>query len=374
MTFSEFKYLGRRPTLHRRDIGDRKITKECYINSLLSVKLVNKYTLTCINDLELTAYSQKGSEFDKQVEKLKNWHDNGYSFEFFEFKEAFPLLWELSNLGDSKAREVYYSLIYQKDKLDLLINPEIYKFFTDIYQIFLKYLEEGTFRLEKVDNIKLNDLCLLYHDPYSFDNDFYMMIWSTVKKNLNLPFSIQDENLVNDIFSLFEVDFYDYYENVRYDYRRLYNRKFFEEILNPLFQRIFESKSSLIVDFNSEMDKPIDHIKLTKMVLIDCIVRYFGKENLLKATQNTNLLTYIKKIINYIKMLHYDDCWDFYSAYTDFFDYKFYLALEDFLVSIQDNSVVLTEDLREIEDLLLFIEEMKMEIQKRDERFFEYYE
>ena len=73
-------------------------------------------------------------------------------------------------------------------------------------------------------------------------------------------------------------------------------------------------------------------------------------------------------------MLHYDDCWDFYSAYTDFFDYKFYLALEDFLVSIQDNSVVLTEDLREIEDLLLFIEEMKMEIQKRDERFFEYYE
>ena len=239
MTFSEFKYLGRRPTLHRRDIGDRKITKECYINSLLSVKLVNKYTLTCINDLELTAYSQKGSEFDKQVEKLKNWHDNGYSFEFFEFKEAFPLLWELSNLGDSKAREVYYSLIYQKDKLDLLINPEIYKFFTDIYQIFLKYLEEGTFRLEKVDNIKLNDLCLLYHDPYSFDNDFYMMIWSTVKKNLNLPFSIQDENLVNDIFSLFEVDFYDYYENVRYDYRRLYNRKFFEEIINPLFKRIF---------------------------------------------------------------------------------------------------------------------------------------
>jgi hypothetical protein len=35
-------------------------------------------------------------------------------------------------------------------------------------------------------------------------------------------------------------------------------------------------------------------------------------------------------------------------------------------------SVVLTEDTGEIEDLLLFIEEM--EIQKRDKKFFEYFE
>ena len=50
------------------------------------------------------------------------------------------------------------------------------------------------------------------------------------------------------------------------------------------------------------------------------------------------------------------------------------ISLEDFLLSIQDNSIVLTEEKREIEDLILFVEDMKMEIQKRDERFFEYYE
>ena len=45
-----------------------------------------------------------------------------------------------------------------------------------------------------------------------------------------------------------------------------------------------------------------------------------------------------------------------------------------FLLSIQDKSVVLTEDTKEIEDLLLFIEVKKLEIQKRDKDFFDYYD
>lgn len=376
MRFSEFTYLGKRPTIHRRDIGEREITKEYNINPLLSVKLVNKYTLICINELELTTFTTKGSEFEKQVEKLKNWYNNDYDLDLIEFREGFPLLWELSNLGDSKAHEVYNGLIYQKDKLDLLINLRVYKFFTGIYQMFLRYLDEGVFRSEWVNNIKLYDLCMLYYRHYqlnSFDNDFYIMIWSVVRKNLNFPDSIPDINLISEIFNLFKIDFWNY-DNSRFDYGRLYNRKFFEEILNPLFRRIFESNSSLLDDFNEEMEQKIDPEKLSKMALIDCIVRYYGKENLLKAAKNTNLLHFVKKMIKNIKDLHQDDCWDFYSAYSDFFDYSFYLALEDVLVAIQDNSVFLNGDMREIEDLLLFIEDLKKTIQNRDNRFFEYYE
>lgn len=367
MGYSEFKYLGKRPTLHRRDVGDREITKECYINTLLSVKLVNRYTLTCINDLELATYTTKGSEFDKQVEKLENWYENGYSFDVIEFRKAFPLLWELSNLGDSKAREMYYSLIYQKDKLDLLINLKVYKFYTGVYSIFLKYLEEGSFRLEWVNNINLYDLCMLYYRQYqinSFDNDFYLMIWSVVKKNLNVPFSLPDESLIKEIFSLFNIDFWDY-DNSRFDYGRLYNRKFFEEILNPLFRRIFESNAYLLEGFNEEMEKKIDPEKLSKMALIDCIVRYYGKENLLNAAQNTNLLHYIKKVIKNIKMLHQDDRWDLYSYSADFFDYTFYLSLENFLGSVQEHS----KEKSDIEELILFIEEMMVEIRERDEKY-----
>lgn len=194
------------------------------------------------------------------------------------------------------------------------------------------------------------------------------MIWSIVKKNLNLPYSIPNKNLVRDIFSLFEVDF-SYYENSRRDYGRLYNRKFFEEILNPLFQRIFKNNSSLMEDFNKEMEMKIDPAKLSKMILIDCIIRFFGKENLLKAYRNTNLLHYIKKVIINIKNLHQGECWGFYSYSADFFDFNFYLSLEDFLLSIQDN-VVLPKEKRNIEDLIFFIEDMKMEIQKRDKRYF----
>ena len=365
MKYSEFKYLGSRPALVKRDIGNRKITKEVYINPNLSVKLVNRYTLTCIDELELMKYNKKKSEFDQQAEKLKSWYENNYNLDLIEFKDGFPLLWELSNLGDVKAREVYNSLIYQKDKLDLLINVRVYKSFTDIYHIFLKYLEDGRFRNEWVDMIKLDDLCMLYYKHYqinSFDNDFYMMVWSIVKKNLNIPYSIPDENLIKDIFSLFKIDFWNY-DNSRFDYGRLYNRKFFEEILNPLFQRIFESKSSLIDDFNKEMEKRIDPEKLSKMALIDCLIRYFGRENLLRASQNTNLLHYIKRVIKNIKMLHQDDCWGLYSSSADFFDYTFYLYLKDFLCSAQEHS----REKSDIEELILFIEEMMLEIRERDE-------
>ena len=199
------------------------------------------------------------------------------------------------------------------------------------------------------------------------------MIWSIVKRNLNIPFSLPDGSLIKEIFSLFKIDFWNY-DNSRFDYGRLYNRRFFDEILNPLFQRIFEGKFSLLKDFNKEIEKKIDPEKLSKMVLFDCLVRYFGKENLLRASQNANLLHYIRKVIKNIKMLHQDDSWDFYDSYANFFDYRFYLALEDFLLSIQENSVVITNEMNDIEDLFLFIEEMKVEIKKRDERFFEYYE
>ena len=245
MKFSEFKYLGRRPLLRRRNVGDRKITKVYYINPLLSVKLVNKYTLICINELELMTFTSKGSEFDKWLKKLKQWYNNNYNLDLIEFKIGFPLLWELSNLGDSNARETYYRIIHQKEKLDLLVNLRMWEFFTNIYRIYQDYLEEGVLKHEWINRIKLYDLCLLYYTHYqinSFENDFYLMIWTIIKKNLNLPFSISNTNLIKDIFSLFEVDFWNY-KNSRFDYGRLYNSKFFEEILNPLLQRIFKNKT-----------------------------------------------------------------------------------------------------------------------------------
>lgn len=172
--------------------------------------------------------------------------------------------------------------------------------------------------------------------------------------------------MINEIFSLFKIDFWNY-DNSRFDYGRLYNRKFFEEILNPLFQRIFDSKSSLIEDFNEEMERKIDPEKLSKMALIDCITRYFGRENLLKAAQNTNLLHYIRKVIKNIKMLHRDDCWGLYSFSADFFDYTFYLSLKEFFLSIQEHF----REISEIEELISFTEEMMVEIQKRDNGYFE---
>ena len=52
----------------------------------------------------------------------------------------------------------------------------------------------------------------------------------------------------------------------------------------------------------------------------------------------------------------------------------FISSLDDFLISIQDNSVILNENTNEFEEFLLFIEDIKKEIQNRDKLFFEYYE
>lgn len=105
------------------------------------------------------------------------------------------------------------------------------------------------------------------------------------------------------------------------------------------------------------------------MVLIDCIIRFFGKEELLKASYNTNLLYYVKKVIKKIRSLHQEECWEFYSYSGDFFDFKFYFSLEHFLSHIQENSTLLPKEKGEIEDLIWFIKEMKVEIKKKKENF-----
>ena len=47
------------------------------------------------------------------------------------------------------------------------------------------------------------------------------------------------------------------------------------------------------------------------------------------------------------------------------------ISLEDFLLYIQDSSAILAKEKRDIEDLILFAEVMKMEIQKRVKRYLE---
>lgn len=115
MIRSEFKYLGT-TKLRKRELGDRKVTKETYINHLLSVKLVNKYTIICVNELELMKYSRRGSEFNSIVEKLRNWYESDYKIDISDYDFTFPILNELAYMGEQEALQTYNKLISNKVK------------------------------------------------------------------------------------------------------------------------------------------------------------------------------------------------------------------------------------------------------------------
>lgn len=160
MIHDEFEYLGK-SQLRKKGLGSRKVTRETYINHLLSVKLVNKYTLICVNELELIEYSCKGREFDSVVEKLRIWYENDYEISISNFNFSFPLLSELAYSGENEALQVFNKLITNREIVEKLIDIEFNDFFRDIYEIYLDLLDKGKFNKDLARRIKLEDLSAL---------------------------------------------------------------------------------------------------------------------------------------------------------------------------------------------------------------------
>ncbi|MFW9785099.1 MAG: hypothetical protein ACFFFB_22655 [Candidatus Heimdallarchaeota archaeon] len=202
MNKNEFDHLGT-TNLRKREIGNRKISKEVYINHLLSVKMVNRYTLICVNELELMEFTRRGSEFESTVKTLKKWYENNYLIEIGNLDFILPLLRELSYSGDSEARNIYLNLIYNKEIVKMLIDTDFYDFFEGIYNVYLKLENNVEENFNLIEKINLDDLRWFYFYEFrlrEFDNDFYRIIWDIVKEKLKIPQSMIDENVTLNLF------------------------------------------------------------------------------------------------------------------------------------------------------------------------------
>lgn len=283
MIHSEFKYLGT-TKLRKREIGSRKVTKETYINHLLSVKLVNKYTLICVNELELMEYSRRGSEFDSIADKLRNWYESDYEINISDYDFTFPILNELAYMGEQEALQTYNKLISNRAIIEKLIDIDFNNFFKDIYDIYLEQLEKGEVNMDLAKRIKLEDLCSFYYYQYKADileNDFYLHIWDKIKFNLKIPISLIDEDIIKELFKAFEVKLWTddpdlNYEAYSSEYNSKYNRTFFKEIIDPILMEILTTrpklKTQFILEFNNKINS-LNKLNSPEIILIDVVLK-----------------------------------------------------------------------------------------------------
>lgn len=388
MSYKEFEYLTT-TRLRKREVRNRDISKESYINHLLSVKIVNKYTLICVNELELMEYTRREIEFESTVEKLKNWYEHDYDLNLLDFDFVFPLLCELIYSGDNEAKNMYFNLINNKEKLEKLIDIDFYSFFKDIYEIYLKLLDKGEINIDLVKQIKLNDLRLFYYYQYQADlmeNNFYRIIWDIVKNKLNIPFSMIDEDIIHKIFTLFQVELAHTESELNYktyamDYHSRYNKTFFREILDPLIIEIFTNEPDLKMQFMTEFNSRVNSLNEScpsEIILFDSILRCSELgEQILEYNSCGELFIHeyasIKeddkylffpeflnlsiKVANKIKKLRDNDKWKFNIIKNYYFDYTFLILLQKILFYTQKRNLI--EDKTTIEELITFIEELK---------------
>ncbi len=392
MDFNEFKYLGT-TGLRKREIGNREVTKEYYINHLLSVKIVNKYTLICVNELELMEYTRRGSEFDSTIERLRSWYENDYDINLNNFIFAFPLLHELAYFGDEEARNIYYKLINNKSILEKLIDVDFNDFFKDIYEIYLELLDMVEIDIDLAKRIKLDDLRIFYLYQYQADrmeNDFYQYIWNIVKNKLNIPISMINEAIIKELFNTFNVQLPSIselnYEVYLDQYYSRYNKVFFREIIDPILTEILTNRPNLktqfILEFNRRINIHEENLP-AEMVLLDCILKCSElSEEILEYNtcgelilhENTSLNEDNKYLLmpefvhliintaNKIKKMREVNSWILKSKSEDYLDYSFLVIIQKVLLYIQKNRLIEKEKLMKI--LITCIEEMKKKTKK----------
>ncbi|MFW9825423.1 MAG: hypothetical protein ACFFE4_20950 [Candidatus Thorarchaeota archaeon] len=386
MNKNEFDHLGT-TNLRKREIGNRKISKEVYINHLLSVKMVNRYTLICVNELELMEFTRRGSEFESTVKTLKKWYENNYLIEIGNLDFILPLLRELSYSGDSEARNIYLNLIYNKEIVKMLIDTDFYDFFEGIYNVYLKLENNVEENFNLIEKINLDDLRWFYFYEFrlrEFDNDFYRIIWDIVKEKLKIPQSMIDENVVDKLFKAYVIkDCFRNSENLEayfMDFQSIYNKAFFIEIIDKLLIQIFEEET-LRMQFLNKFNQKASSISENcpaEMILIDTILRCselgdnffefdtcgelvfheearFG-DNCIYLSFPEFLRICIITAEKVIKM-NVKNLWEFKLVIGDFLDYSFLTILQQVLVYIKKQN--LTQDRNSIKDLILGLKRIR---------------
>ncbi|KKN37332.1 hypothetical protein LCGC14_0764480 [marine sediment metagenome] len=307
-------------------------------------------------------------EFWGHCSNLQVWFENNYNTQLIHRNLAFPLLHELSKVGDPIAEKIFIEEIARRfesgnsavmnflilegylkylpqEYLEMLSkNGEFLKrivryivekpLFKNTLIEYINHLKNGDIQTHWIiKNIKLDIICKIYEEVYdSYTNeenetDFLdgieIFLWEVLRKEIDKIFLIFNVSFIKDLFKIFD-------NNQDYGFI-LVNEFLNKNIIIPIIRRCLEIES-LEENFLSELN---DRLKSNERIyslvnLLNCYIRFSGEKQL-----NYKIKDFIIKILSEDKL----------SEFSNFIRLRLlrYLKSEDLILLFKNNEINLLD-------------------------------